>query len=155
LVETNLGANNRHSIRFFNISLGLTLLCYLVAMRNIIFELNLFSCNVAYCLQLQFHKMTKKSLFVYVVLSYKAFFGYIFFNFSCRLFQGFFRRMAKEREAEKYQCNKAGDCEINMITRNLCKACRYRACLRAGMCVEGTKPLVLCYFLGIKNVESY
>jgi len=92
---------------------------------------------------------------VYVVLSHKAFFGYIFFNFSCRLFQGFFRRMAKEREAEKYQCNKAGDCEINMITRNLCKACRYRACLRAGMCVEGTKPMVICYFLGIKNVESY
>lgn len=51
--------------------------------------------------------------------------------------QGFFRRMAKEREAEKYQCNKSGDCEINMITRNLCKACRYRACIKAGMCVEG------------------
>lgn len=54
--------------------------------------------------------------------------------------------MAKEREAEKYQCNKKGECEINMITRNLCKACRYKACIRAGMSVQGTWKSIPSHF---------
>ncbi|XP_052766898.1 uncharacterized protein LOC128207799 isoform X2 [Mya arenaria] len=65
--------------------------------------------------------------------------GFHFGAITCEGCKGFFRRMAKEREAEKYQCNKSGNCEINMITRNLCKACRYQACIRAGMCVEGSR----------------
>lgn len=65
--------------------------------------------------------------------------GFHFGAITCEGCKGFFRRMAKEREPERYQCNKKGDCEINMVTRNLCKACRYRACLRAGMSVEGSR----------------
>ena len=62
--------------------------------------------------------------------------------------------MAKEREAEKYQCNKKGDCEINMITRNLCKACRYKACVRAGMSVEGMWHEVQSSFPGTLMLKT-
>lgn len=65
--------------------------------------------------------------------------GFHFGAITCEGCKGFFRRMAKEREPEKYQCNKKGSCEINMVTRNLCKACRYRSCITAGMSVEGSR----------------
>ncbi|XP_045168098.2 uncharacterized protein LOC123531312 [Mercenaria mercenaria] len=65
--------------------------------------------------------------------------GFHFGAITCEGCKGFFRRMAKEREPEKYQCNKKGRCEINMVTRNLCKACRYRSCREAGMSVEGSR----------------
>ncbi|XP_060558904.1 nuclear receptor ROR-beta-like [Ruditapes philippinarum] len=65
--------------------------------------------------------------------------GFHFGAITCEGCKGFFRRMAKEREPEKYQCNKKGNCEINMVTRNLCKACRYKSCKQAGMSVEGSR----------------
>ncbi|WAR19437.1 HR3-like protein [Mya arenaria] len=87
--------------------------------------------------------------------------GFHFGAITCEGCKGFFRRMAKEREAEKYQCNKSGNCEINMITRNLCKACRYQACIRAGMCVEDGYPVPLETGLGrvkeepLDNTDDY
>jgi len=45
--------------------------------------------------------------------------------------------MAKEREMKQYQCSKSGYCEINIITRNLCKSCRFQKCLQVGMSIEG------------------
>lgn len=65
--------------------------------------------------------------------------GFHFGAITCEGCKGFFRRMAKERELQRYQCTKDGNCEINMMTRNLCKACRYKACLKVGMSVEGSR----------------
>ena len=52
-------------------------------------------------------------------------------------FKGFFRRMVNERDPGTYICGKGGNCEVNSMTRNMCKACRYAKCLQIGMCIEG------------------
>jgi Zinc finger, C4 type (two domains) len=52
--------------------------------------------------------------------------------------QGFFRRSVKERDCLKYQCTRNGNCNITSKTRNVCKMCRYRQCLRAGMKPDST-----------------
>ncbi|KAL3874287.1 hypothetical protein ACJMK2_037326 [Sinanodonta woodiana] len=65
--------------------------------------------------------------------------GFHFGALTCEGCKGFFRRMAKEREPERYQCVKKGSCEINTMTRNICKSCRYRKCLEVGMSIEGSR----------------
>ncbi|KAK3603054.1 hypothetical protein CHS0354_015746 [Potamilus streckersoni] len=65
--------------------------------------------------------------------------GFHFGALTCEGCKGFFRRMAKEREPERYQCVKKGSCEINTVTRNICKSCRYRKCLEVGMSIEGSR----------------
>ena len=35
--------------------------------------------------------------------------------------------------ARQYRCLEAGDCSVTAITRSNCRACRYQACLAAGM----------------------
>ena len=57
------------------------------------------------------------------------------------LFQGFFRRTVKERDMQKYECSRNGDCEITTATRNICKFCRYQKCLDVGMKPDGECPL--------------
>ncbi|XP_060066052.1 uncharacterized protein LOC132546355 [Ylistrum balloti] len=65
--------------------------------------------------------------------------GFHFGALTCEGCKGFFRRMAKERECQRYKCTKSGHCEVNTFTRNLCKACRYRKCLNSGMSIEGSR----------------
>ncbi|XP_033734718.1 uncharacterized protein LOC117323546 isoform X2 [Pecten maximus] len=65
--------------------------------------------------------------------------GFHFGALTCEGCKGFFRRMAKERECQRYKCSKNGNCDVNTVTRNLCKACRYRKCLESGMSIEGSR----------------
>ncbi|CAL1529401.1 unnamed protein product [Lymnaea stagnalis] len=65
--------------------------------------------------------------------------GFHFGALTCEGCKGFFRRMVKEREAYTYKCSKHGTCEVNAMTRNMCKACRYNKCLQIGMSVEGSR----------------
>ncbi|KAJ8309090.1 hypothetical protein KUTeg_013964 [Tegillarca granosa] len=65
--------------------------------------------------------------------------GFHFGALTCEGCKGFFRRMAKERESNKYHCSKGGFCEINSLTRNICKACRYKKCLEANMSIEASR----------------
>ncbi|CAF3388243.1 unnamed protein product [Rotaria sp. Silwood1] len=51
----------------------------------------------------------------------------------------FFRRMIKERIPQHYKCSEKNNCEVNAITRNMCRACRFRKCLVAGMSIEGSR----------------
>ncbi|XP_059154799.1 uncharacterized protein LOC131940188 [Physella acuta] len=65
--------------------------------------------------------------------------GFHFGALTCEGCKGFFRRMVKEREAYTYKCSKNSGCEVNAMTRNMCKACRYNKCLQIGMSVEGSR----------------
>ena len=50
---------------------------------------------------------------------------------------GFFKRTEQEKRFHKYVCKRVsgvdGQCPIERANRNLCRLCRYRQCLRAGM----------------------
>ncbi|UJR10214.1 hypothetical protein I4U23_014427 [Adineta vaga] len=58
---------------------------------------------------------------------------------TCESCKGFFRRMIKERIPQHYKCLERNDCEVNTSTRNMCRACRFRKCLSAGMSIEGSR----------------
>ncbi|CAF0821151.1 unnamed protein product [Rotaria sp. Silwood1] len=58
---------------------------------------------------------------------------------TCEGCKGFFRRMIKERIPQHYKCSEKNNCEVNAITRNMCRACRFRKCLVAGMSIEGSR----------------
>ncbi|CAF3170192.1 unnamed protein product, partial [Rotaria sp. Silwood2] len=58
---------------------------------------------------------------------------------TCEGCKGFFRRMIKERIPQHYKCSEKNNCEVNAITRNMCRACRFRKCLTAGMSIEGSR----------------
>lgn len=47
--------------------------------------------------------------------------------------------MIKERSADDYRCPEQNNCEVNAVTRNICRACRYRKCLQAGMSIQGSR----------------
>jgi hypothetical protein len=47
--------------------------------------------------------------------------------------------MIKERSPQDYKCPEQNNCEINALTRNMCRACRYQKCLMAGMSIEGSR----------------
>jgi len=47
--------------------------------------------------------------------------------------------MIKERSPEDYKCPERNNCEINTLTRNMCRACRFQKCLIAGMSIEGSR----------------
>ncbi|RUS87101.1 hypothetical protein EGW08_005177, partial [Elysia chlorotica] len=65
--------------------------------------------------------------------------GFHFGALTCEGCKGFFRRMVNEREPGTYSCGRGGNCEVNSMTRNMCKACRYAKCLQIGMCIEGSR----------------
>ncbi|CAF0920277.1 unnamed protein product [Rotaria sordida] len=58
---------------------------------------------------------------------------------TCEGCKGFFRRMIKERIPQHYKCSERNNCEVNALTRNMCRACRFRKCLIAGMSIEGSR----------------
>ena len=45
----------------------------------------------------------------------------------------------KERTPQRYKCPEKNNCEINLTTRNACRACRFQKCLTAGMSIEGSR----------------
>ncbi len=47
--------------------------------------------------------------------------------------------MIKERSPEDYKCSERNNCEVNTFTRNICRACRFRKCLMAGMSIDGSR----------------
>lgn len=47
--------------------------------------------------------------------------------------------MIKERTPQHYKCSERNNCEVNALTRNMCRACRFRKCLLAGMSIEGSR----------------
>jgi hypothetical protein len=47
--------------------------------------------------------------------------------------------MVRERTPHHYKCAENNNCEINFVTRNMCRACRFRKCLMAGMSIEGSR----------------
>ncbi len=58
---------------------------------------------------------------------------------TCEGCKGFFRRMIKERSPDDYKCLEQNNCEVNSFTRNICRACRFRKCLMAGMSIDGSR----------------
>ncbi|GFN82368.1 Zinc finger protein [Plakobranchus ocellatus] len=65
--------------------------------------------------------------------------GFHFGALTCEGCKGFFRRMVNEREPGTYKCGKGGNCKVNSMTRNMCKACRYAKCLQIGMSTGGSR----------------
>ena len=51
--------------------------------------------------------------------------------------KGFFKRGLNKYVG--FICINGNDCTINKITRNRCKACRFKRCLRKGMSIDGIK----------------
>ena len=47
--------------------------------------------------------------------------------------------MVRERTPQHYKCAERNNCEINFLTRNMCRACRFRKCLLASMSIEGSR----------------
>jgi hypothetical protein len=47
--------------------------------------------------------------------------------------------MIKERSPKDYKCSERNNCEINALTRNMCRACRFKKCLIAGMSIQGSR----------------
>ncbi|XP_078593130.1 nuclear receptor subfamily 1 group D member 1-like isoform X2 [Branchiostoma floridae x Branchiostoma japonicum] len=70
--------------------------------------------------------------------------GFHFGVDTCEGCKGFFRRSQLKTkngtyEYESYRCSKSKDCAINVVTRNLCRYCRYAKCLAVGMSKEGIR----------------
>lgn len=61
--------------------------------------------------------------------------GYHYGAFTCESCKGFFKRTVQNKKA--FDCNHAADCDINLMTRKKCPACRFQKCLNTGMRVEG------------------
>ena len=43
------------------------------------------------------------------------------------------------KKHESYFCFQKNNCAINKITRNRCKACRFKKCLKEGMSIDGIR----------------
>lgn len=56
---------------------------------------------------------------------------------TCEGCKGFFRRNVKE--GHKYECSGDGNCQILHISRNSCRACRYKKCISVGMDLKNCK----------------
>ncbi|CAF5141477.1 unnamed protein product, partial [Rotaria sp. Silwood1] len=54
---------------------------------------------------------------------------------SCLSCRTFFRRNGHTNK-EVPACRYDGDCEVNMLTRKVCKPCRLAKCLAVGMCPD-------------------
>lgn len=64
-------------------------------------------------------------------------FCFLFLTFLGLSFQGFYRRMVKERLHNKFVCSNGGNCAITSSNRTSCKICRFNKCQSVGMTLEG------------------
>ena len=63
-------------------------------------------------------------------------FNFFFFFFSCLTqIKGFYKRSLDKYPS--YFCFHQGKCQINKVSRNRCKSCRFKKCLREGMSIDG------------------
>ncbi|KAI0979373.1 hypothetical protein GJ496_003114, partial [Pomphorhynchus laevis] len=65
--------------------------------------------------------------------------GIHFGAITCEGCKGFFRRSIKERAPSRYRCQESGICDVNVVTRNGCKHCRFQKCLKVGMSVDASR----------------
>lgn len=56
---------------------------------------------------------------------------------TCEGCKGFYKRSLKKHES--YFCFQKNNCCINKITRNRCKACRFKKCIKEGMSIDGIR----------------
>ena len=68
---------------------------------------------------------------------------------SCDGCKGFFRRSI--RKNQEYVCRFAKDCKISKYSRNQCRYCRLKKCLRVGMKKEGLYFFTITIKSGIQN----
>ena len=59
--------------------------------------------------------------------------GSHFGGLSCESCKAFFRRSVQNDRHVEYKCTYQNTCEMNINTRKICQACRYRNCLNIGM----------------------
>ena len=59
--------------------------------------------------------------------------GSHFGGLSCESCKAFFRRSVQNDRHLEYKCTYQNTCEMNINTRKVCQACRYRTCLNIGM----------------------
>ena len=68
----------------------------------------------------------------------RSLFTKYFISFTIHILnQGFYKRSLKKHES--YFCFQKNNCAINKITRNRCKACRFKKCLKEGMSIDGIR----------------
>nr|XP_006818146.1 PREDICTED: uncharacterized protein LOC102805053 [Saccoglossus kowalevskii] len=65
--------------------------------------------------------------------------GIHFGVYTCEGCKGFFRRSLKDSSFYHCHCNKDQPCEITLLTRNVCRYCRFDKCLSVGMSRDGIK----------------
>ena len=63
------------------------------------------------------------------------FLGYHYGIFSCESCKGFFKRTVQNKKV--FVCHLQSDCEIDIVNRKKCPACRFKKCLNCGMKLEG------------------
>ena len=59
--------------------------------------------------------------------------GSHFGGLSCESCKAFFRRSVQNDRYLEYKCTYQNSCEMNINTRKICQACRYKTCLNIGM----------------------
>ncbi|CAF3484197.1 unnamed protein product [Rotaria sp. Silwood1] len=58
---------------------------------------------------------------------------------TCEACKGFFRRSIKENATERYHCAENNNCEIVSTSKIICRACRFRKCIEAGMSMNASR----------------
>lgn len=56
---------------------------------------------------------------------------------TCEGCKGFYKRSLSKHKS--YFCYNKNNCIINMITRNRCKSCRFKKCVKQGMSIDGIR----------------
>lgn len=62
-----------------------------------------------------------------------------------KLKKGFYKRSTNKNES--YICTNENNCLMNKITRNRCKSCRYRKCIKEGMSIDSKKNFAFYFFV--------
>lgn len=63
--------------------------------------------------------------------------GYHYGIYSCESCKGFFKRTVQNKKT--FICHRKGECEVNIVNRKKCPACRFTRCLVAGMKLEAIR----------------
>ena len=66
--------------------------------------------------------------------------GYHYGVYTCESCKGFFKRTVQNKKT--FVCHRQADCEINILNRKKCPACRFSKCINVGMKLEGESECV-------------